>query len=67
MDAPFYVPNAAIKRDLQVLSVGQEVRNYNVNYRQRIDDHPNRLAKPLFQRANCDLKLKQYYLTYLAT
>ena len=40
-DAPCYVPNAVIKRDLQVLSVGQEVRNYSVTYRQRIDDHPN--------------------------
>jgi hypothetical protein len=26
-DAPWYVPNEVIKRDLQVLSVRQEVRN----------------------------------------
>ena len=44
-DAPRYVPNALIKRDLQVLSVRQEVRNYSVTYRQRLDDHPNSLAK----------------------
>jgi len=29
-DAPCYVPNAVIIRDLQVLSVRQEVRNYGV-------------------------------------
>jgi hypothetical protein len=44
-DAPLYVPNAVIKRDLKVLSVRQEVRNYSVTYRHRLDDHPNRLAK----------------------
>ena len=38
-------PNAVIKRDLKVPSVRQEVRNYSVTYRQRLDGHPNRLAK----------------------
>jgi hypothetical protein len=31
-DAAWYVPNSVIKRDLQVLTVRQEVRNYNVTY-----------------------------------
>jgi len=44
-DAPQDVPNAVIKRDLKVLSVRKEVRNYSVTYRQRLDDYPNRLAK----------------------
>jgi len=48
-DAPRYVPNTAIRRDLSVFSVRQEVRNYSVTYRHRLDDHPNRLAKSLFQ------------------
>ena len=39
-DAPRYAPNVVIKRDLKVLSVRQEVRNYSVTYRQRLDDHP---------------------------
>jgi len=39
-DAPQYVPNALIKHDLQVLTVRQEVRNYSVTYRQRLDDIP---------------------------
>ena len=49
-DEPRYVPNVVIKHDLKVLSVRQEVRNYSVPYRQRIDAHPNRLVKSLFQR-----------------
>jgi len=66
-DAPWYVPNAVIKRDLQVLSVRQEVRNCSVTYRQRLDDHPNSLAISLFQRTNYNPRLKRYYPSDLAT
>jgi len=48
-DAPRYVPNTVIRRDLKVSSVRQEVHNYSVTYRYRLDHHPNRLAKSLFQ------------------
>jgi hypothetical protein len=44
-DAPWYVPNTMIRRDLQVLPVRQEVRNYSITYRHRLENHPNRLAK----------------------
>jgi len=60
-DAPRYVPNVVIKRDLKVLSVRQEVRNYSITYRKRFDDHPNSLAKSLFQRTHYNRRLKQYY------
>ena len=39
-DAPWYVPNTVIRRDLKVSSVREEVRNYIVTYRHRLDDHP---------------------------
>ena len=32
-DAPWYVPNAIIKRNLQVPTVRQEARKYSTNYR----------------------------------
>jgi hypothetical protein len=66
-DAPWYVPNAVIIRDLKVLSVRQEVRDYTVTYRQRLNDYPNSLAKPLLQRPNYNLRLKRYYPADLAT
>jgi hypothetical protein len=66
-DATWYVPNAVIKRDLKVLSVRQELRNYSVTYRQRFDDHPNSLAKSLFQRTHCSRRLKRYYPADLTT
>jgi len=56
-DASWYVPSAVIIRDLQVLSVRQEVRNYSVTYRQRVNDHPTSLAKYLFQRPNYNRRL----------
>ena len=66
-DAPRYVPNAVIKRDLQVLSVWQEVRYCSVTYRQRLSDHPNSLAKSLFKRTHYNCRLKRHYPADLAT
>jgi len=60
------VPNAVIKRDLKVLSVRQEVRNCSVTYRHRLDNHPSRLAKSLFQRTHYNRRLKRYYPTDIA-
>jgi hypothetical protein len=46
-DAPWYVPNTMIRRDLQVLPVRQ-VMNYSISYRHRLENHPKRLAISLF-------------------
>jgi len=48
-DAPWYVPNEVIIRDLYVLSVRQQVLSYTVTYGQRINDNPSSLTKSLFQ------------------
>jgi hypothetical protein len=48
-DAPWYMPNTIIKRDLQIPTVKQEARKYSINYRKRLDAHPNNLANALFQ------------------
>jgi hypothetical protein len=66
-DAPWYVPNAVIKRDLQVPTVRQEVRNYSVAYRRRLDNHPNSLANSLFYGLNRNRRLKRYYPADLTT
>jgi hypothetical protein len=47
-DAPWYVPNTVIQRDLQVTAVKHEARKCSVNYRKRLDVHPNCLANTLF-------------------
>ena len=66
-DAPRYVPNAVIKRDIKVPSVRHEVRHCSVTYHQRLNDHPNRMAKSLFQRTHYNRRLKRYYPADLAT
>jgi hypothetical protein len=65
-DAPRYVQNAVVKRDLKVLSIRKEVRNYSFTYRQRLDDHPNRPAKSLFQRTSNNRRFNRYYPADLA-
>jgi hypothetical protein len=66
-DAPRYVPNTVIRRDLKVSSVREEVGNYSVTYRHRLEDHPNGLAKSLFQGPALNRRLKWCYPTNLAT
>jgi len=66
-DEPWYLPNTVIRRDLRVFSVKQEVRNYSVTYRHRLDDHPNRLDKSLFQGTAPNRRLQRCYHGDLAT
>jgi len=58
-DAPWYVPNAVIKHDLQVLSVRQEVRAFSVTYHARLEGHPNDLATSLLQQPPDNHRLKR--------
>ena len=66
-DAPWYVPNAVIKHDLQVPSVRQEVRTFSVTYHARLEDHPNDLATSLLQQPPHNHRPKRYYPADLAT
>jgi hypothetical protein len=66
-DAPWYVPNAVIKHDLQVLSLRQEVRTVSVTYHARLERHPNDLATSLLQQPPHNHRLKRYYPADLAT
>lgn len=47
VDAPWYVPNELIQRDLQIKSVQEEITNYSKNYFDRLSAHPNTLAVEL--------------------
>jgi hypothetical protein len=46
-DAPWYVPNAIIRRDLQVQSVKEEIRLLSAQYYAALCTHPNLLATQL--------------------
>jgi hypothetical protein len=44
VDAPRYVPNTVIRRDLQTSTVTEEIRRYSSRYSTRLNAHPNGLA-----------------------
>jgi hypothetical protein len=60
-DAPWFVPNTVIQRDLQVTTVKQEARKCSINYRKRLDVYPNRLANTLFLEQLVPRRLKRLY------
>jgi hypothetical protein len=43
VDAPWYVPNTVIRRDLQIPTVKEEMRRYSSQYSARLSAHPNDL------------------------
>ena len=66
-DAPWYVPSAIIKRDLQVPTVRQEARQYGANYQKRLDTHPSSLANALFREKLGTRRLQRLYPADLIT
>jgi hypothetical protein len=43
VDAPWYVPNTVIRRDIQIPTVKGEIRCYSSQYSARLSAHPNDL------------------------
>ena len=62
-DAPWYIPNTIITRDLQIPTVKQEVGKCSANYRKRLDAHPNNLANALFTEQLGTHRLKRLYVS----
>jgi hypothetical protein len=49
LDAPWYVPNTVIRRDLQIPTVKEEISLYNSQYSSRLSAHPNDLIVNLIE------------------
>jgi hypothetical protein len=49
VDAPWYVPNTVIRRDLQIPTVKEEIRCYGSQYSARLSTHPNELIVNLIE------------------
>jgi hypothetical protein len=43
VDAPWYVPNTVIRRDLQIPTVKEEIHSYSSEYTACLSAHPNDL------------------------
>ena len=46
-NAPWYVPNAVLHTDLQLLTIRAEITRMNGKYKAKLEAHPNDLAKTL--------------------
>jgi hypothetical protein len=49
VDAPWYVPNTIIRKDLQTPTVKEEIRRYSSQYSARLGTHPNDLIVNLIE------------------
>jgi hypothetical protein len=49
VDAPRYVPNTVIRRDLQIPTVKEEIRRYSSQHSARLSAHPNVLIVNLME------------------
>jgi hypothetical protein len=49
VDAPWYVPNAVIRRDLQIPTGKEEISSYSSQYSACLSTHPNDLIVNLFE------------------
>jgi hypothetical protein len=49
VDAPWYVPNTVIRRDLQIPTVKEKIRRYSSQYSARLSAHPNNLIVNLME------------------
>lgn len=58
-NAPWFVPNAILHKDLKMTTVEEEVKKYSIKYRARLTMHPNELATPLMDLTGTT-RLKRY-------
>jgi hypothetical protein len=54
VDAPWYVPNSLIRRDLSCPTVKEQIRRYNSHYGDRLRTHSNHLAVNLLRLPETD-------------
>jgi hypothetical protein len=66
VDAPRYVPNTVIPRDLQTPTVTEEIRRYSSQYRARLSAHPNGLVVNFLEQAD-DRRLRRHLPRKLPT
>jgi hypothetical protein len=65
-DAPWYVPNAILRQDLQLTTVKVEISQWSYQYSARLRAHPNDLRTHLTQAPD-HRRLKRYMPIDLTT
>jgi len=65
VDAPWFVSNEIIRRDLRIPTVKEEINNYGSLYINRLTNHPNQLANKLLEETSDRRRLKRFKPLYL--
>jgi hypothetical protein len=60
-DAPWYVPNTVIRKDLQIPKVKHEISRYSYRYSKRLSVHPNELILNLQEAIAKELANRSAY------
>jgi hypothetical protein len=66
VDAPWYVPNTLIRRDLQIPSVKEEISHYSSHYSARLTAHQNDILLTLLEQPERK-RLRRYLPNDLST
>jgi hypothetical protein len=64
VNAPWYVPNSLIRRDLSCPTVKEEIRRYSSHYGDLLRTHPNHLAVNLLRLPE-NIRLRRFLPTDL--
>ena len=67
LNAPWYVTNEAIHRDLKIPIVKAEITKYSNRYSKRVSKHRNPLITKLLNTSDHIRRLKKHYLLDLST
>jgi hypothetical protein len=67
VDAPWYVPNTVIRRDLQIPTVKEEIRRYSSQYNARFSAHSNDLEVNLMEQSDKNRRLRRHLPNDLPT
>jgi hypothetical protein len=59
-DAPWYEPNDGILNDLGMTTDKEEIKQLGVKYSNRLNKHPNALAKDLMSQPIRNKRLKRF-------
>jgi hypothetical protein len=67
VDAPWYVPNTVIRRDLQTPKVKKKIRSYSSQYSALLNAHPNSLIVNLMEQPDNNRRLRRHLRNDLPT
>jgi hypothetical protein len=59
MDAPWYLSNTVIRKDLQIPTVKHEISHYSYHYSKRLSTHPNELILNLQKKTRNKVTVKE--------